>query len=49
MGPSLRVAVKIGPYFILVLDGGPATAFGLGFVWPDFPSQRCASVYVDTP
>jgi hypothetical protein len=32
--------VKIGPYLILALDGGPATAFGLGFVWPDFPSQR---------
>ena len=26
MDPSLRVAVKIRPYFILVLDGGPATA-----------------------
>jgi hypothetical protein len=49
MGPSLRVAVKIRPYFILVLDGGPATAFGLGFVWPDFLKQRCAPVYVDTP
>ena len=61
MDPSLRVAVKIRPYFILVLDGGPATAFGLGFAppygqsprgprfWPDFPSQRCAPVYVDTP
>jgi hypothetical protein len=24
--------VKIRPYFILALDGGPATAFGLGFV-----------------
>src|SRR6266852_9760705 len=23
---------KIGPYVILALDGGPATAFGLGFV-----------------
>jgi hypothetical protein len=30
-GPSLRVAAKNRPYFILVLDGGPATAFGLGF------------------
>src|SRR5580704_6328863 len=61
MDPSLRVAVKIRPYFILVLDGGPATAFGLGFAprygqsprgprfWPNFPSQRCAPVYVDTP
>jgi hypothetical protein len=36
----LRVAEKIRPYFILALDGGPATAFGLGFVWPDFRSQR---------
>src|SRR5450631_891123 len=37
---SLRVAEKIRPDFILVLDGGPATAFGLGFVRPDFRSQR---------
>jgi hypothetical protein len=41
IGPSLRVAGKIRPYFILAIDGGPATAFGLGFVWPDFSSQRC--------
>jgi hypothetical protein len=32
MDPSLRAAEKIRPYFILVVDGGPATAFGLGFV-----------------
>jgi hypothetical protein len=32
---------KIGPYFILALDSGAATAFGLGFVWPDFLSQHC--------
>jgi hypothetical protein len=31
------------------LYGGPATAFRLGFVWPDFRLQRCASVYTDTP
>jgi hypothetical protein len=31
---------KIGPYFILALGSGPATAFGLAFVWPDFRSQR---------
>ncbi|MGD0738272.1 MAG: hypothetical protein ABR957_01665 [Terracidiphilus sp.] len=49
MAPSLRVAAQIGPYFILALDGGPATAFGLGFVWPDFRPQRCPPVYVDTP
>jgi hypothetical protein len=49
MGPSFRVAAKNQPYFILALDGEPATAIGLGFVWPAFPSQRCASVYVDTP
>jgi hypothetical protein len=30
--PSLRVAERIGPYFILGLEGGPATVFGLGFV-----------------
>jgi hypothetical protein len=33
---------KIGPYFILALDSGTTTAFGLGFVWPDFLSQRYA-------
>jgi len=32
LAPSLRVAARIRPYFILALDGGPATAFGLGFV-----------------
>jgi hypothetical protein len=32
IGPARRVAEKIGSYFILALDGGPATAFGLGFV-----------------
>jgi hypothetical protein len=36
IGPVPRAAAKIRPYFILALDGGPATAFGLGFVWPDF-------------
>jgi hypothetical protein len=30
--PGPWVAGQIGPYFILALDGGPATAFGLGFV-----------------
>jgi hypothetical protein len=38
--PALRVATQIGPYLILALEGGPATAFGLVFVWPDFRSQR---------
>jgi hypothetical protein len=49
MAPSHWVAAQIGPYFILALDGGPATAFGLGFVWPNFRSQRCPLVYVETP
>ncbi|MGB9230128.1 MAG: hypothetical protein WCC24_10345, partial [Terracidiphilus sp.] len=40
LAPARTVAAKIRPYFILALGGGPATAFGLGFVWPDFPSQR---------
>jgi len=31
MVPSLRVANKIRLYFILGLEGGPATSFGLGF------------------
>ena len=30
LAPSLRVAAQIGPYFVLALDGGVATAFGLG-------------------
>jgi hypothetical protein len=30
--------VEIRPYFVLALDGGPATACGLGLVWPDFRS-----------
>jgi ribonuclease HII len=49
MAPSLWVAEKIGPYFIVGLDGGPATAFGLRFVWPDFLSQRHPPLYGDTP
>ncbi|MGA7858434.1 MAG: hypothetical protein WCA11_10935, partial [Terracidiphilus sp.] len=32
MATALRVAAKIRPYFILALDGGPATAFGLRFI-----------------
>ena len=33
IGPGPEgVAVKIRPYFILALGGGPATAVGLGFV-----------------
>lgn len=28
---ALRVAAKTRSFFILALDGGPATAFGLGF------------------
>ena len=40
IGPGPEGCGEIGPYFILALDGGPATAIGLGFVWTDFPSQR---------
>jgi hypothetical protein len=32
MAPALRVAEKIRPYFILGLEGGPATSCGLRFV-----------------
>ena len=32
LAPARRVAAQIRPYFILALDGGPATAFGPGFV-----------------
>ena len=34
--------MKIGPYFILALGGGPATAVGLGFV--SFPTDEDLSV-----
>jgi len=34
------LGVEIRPSIILTPDGGPATAFGLGFVWPDFREQR---------
>jgi hypothetical protein len=37
---ALWVAAKIGPYFVAALNGGPATAFGLRLLWPDFLSQR---------
>lgn len=49
MAPSRRVAGKIRPYFIVGLESGAATFFGLRFVWPDFLSQRCPSLYADTP
>jgi hypothetical protein len=38
--PALRVAAQIGPYFVVILDCGPATAFGFRLVWPDFRPQR---------
>ena len=34
-GPSLRVAAQIGPYCVLALGGGVATALGLGPVCPE--------------
>ena len=40
LAPPLRVAAQIGPDFIVILDCGPATAFGLRLVWPDFRPQR---------
>jgi hypothetical protein len=39
-GQVFVAGVEIRPYFIHALDGGPATAFGLGFVWPGFRPQR---------
>jgi hypothetical protein len=38
----------MGPYFILVLDSGPATTFGLGFVWPPFPLATPSALLVLT-
>ena len=32
--------VEFGPYFVVILDCGPATVFGLRLVWPDFRPQR---------
>lgn len=43
------LGVKIRPYFVLGLDCGPATAFELGLVWPDFDPQRCPSGSVSRP
>jgi hypothetical protein len=44
-GPRRQVVVagvEIGPYFVVVLGGGPATVVVLRLVWPDFRSQRCS-------
>jgi hypothetical protein len=49
MAPSRRVAGKIRPYFIVGLESGAATFFGLRFVWPDFLAQRRPFLCVDTP
>ena len=40
LAPARRVATKIRPYFVVILDCGPATVFGLRLVWPDFRPQR---------
>ena len=40
IGPGPKGCGENRPHFILALDGGPATAFRLGFVWPNFRSQR---------
>ena len=32
IGPALRVVAQIGPYLVVILDGGPATAFGFRLV-----------------
>jgi len=36
IGPSPSGAAKMGPYVVVGLDCGPATAFGLRLVWPIF-------------
>ena len=38
IGP--RVAAQIAPYFVVILDGGPATGFGFRLVWRDLRPQR---------
>ena len=40
MAPSLRVAEKIRPYFVVILEFGTTKPSGLRLVWPDFRSQR---------
>jgi hypothetical protein len=40
LAQALWVATQISPYFVVVLDWGPATAFGLCLVWTDFRPQR---------
>jgi hypothetical protein len=35
LAPSLRVAAQIGPYCVLALSGGLATALGLGLACPE--------------
>jgi hypothetical protein len=47
--PSLRVAGKNGPYFVVALELGTTKLFGLRLVWPVFPSQRCPSGSVNRP
>ena len=49
MAPSLRAAAQVGPYFVVVLGGGPATTVVLRLVSGPIFSQRCSPVYVDTP
>jgi hypothetical protein len=49
MAPSLRVAAQIAPYFVVVLDGGPATTVVLRLVWRNFRPQRCPPAYVGAP
>jgi hypothetical protein len=40
LAPALRVAAQIGPYFVVILDGGPATAIGFRLVWTELRPQR---------
>jgi hypothetical protein len=40
---ALRVAAKIGPYFVVILDSGLATAFGFRLVSANFGLQRSPS------
>ena len=37
LAPSFRVAAQIGPYFVLALGDGVATALGLGLACPELP------------
>ncbi len=47
LSPALRVAAKTAPYFVFVLDGGPATIFVLRLVWRAVLASNAACARVN--